>query len=104
MGSAKKGTKRKEDVKLLERLKRPRRYRVILHNDDYTPRGFVVQVLEHVFRLSRASAAGVMMHVHTTGRGVIATYSREIAEAKSEQTNKLAREFGYPLTTGIEPE
>ncbi|MFT4974959.1 MAG: ATP-dependent Clp protease adaptor protein ClpS [Myxococcota bacterium] len=104
MGDSKKGTNRKEDVKVLDRLKRPRRYKVILHNDNYTPRGFVVQVLEEVFQLPAATAAGLMMLVHTTGRGVIGTYSHEIAEMKSSKTNKLARAYNYPMTTSTEPE
>ncbi|MEL6346758.1 MAG: ATP-dependent Clp protease adaptor ClpS [Myxococcota bacterium] len=102
--SKKKGTDRKEDVKVLERFKKPRKFRVILHNDNYTPRGFVVQILEQVFRLPRATASGVMMLVHTTGKGVIASYSQEVAETKSNQANKIARDYGYPLTTTIEPE
>ena len=100
------GRKNKGDIQVLERqkVKRPRRYKVVLHNDDYTPRRFVVQVLEEVFRLSQAQAASIMMHVHNNGRGIVGTYSHEIAESKSQQTNKLARGFGYPLTTTTEPE
>ena len=104
MSGSKKKTGRKEDVKVLERTKRPRRYKVILHNDNYTPRGFVVQLLEQVFRLSRSAAAGVMLHVHNNGRGVIGTYPHGIAETRSAQANKLAREFGFPLMTSTEPE
>ena len=100
------GRKNKGDIQVLERVKtkKPRRHKVVLHNDDYTPRMFVVQVLEEVFRLSQAQAASIMMHVHNNGRGIIGTYPHEIAEARSERTNKLARALGFPLTTTTEPE
>jgi len=99
----KKGTKRQDNVKVLERTKRPRKYHVVLHNDNYTPRGFVVQVLEEVFKLPQTTASGIMMMVHTTGKGVIGTYSHEIAVEKSTRSNKLARGFGFPMTTSTEP-
>lgn len=100
----KKKTGRKEDVKVLDRTRRPRRYKVILHNDNFTPRGFVVLVLKEVFNLPEMTASGIMMMVHTTGRGVIGTYSREIAEEKSRRCNKISRDYGFPLTTSTEAE
>ena len=101
---SKKDTRRKEDVQVLDRVQKPRRYNVILHNDNYTPRSFVVVVLEEIFRLPRARATRVMMAVHQSDRGIIAAYPHSIAESKSNKTNTLAREYGYPLMTSIEPE
>lgn len=103
-GGSKKKTGRKEDVKVLDRARRPKRYKVILHNDNFTPRAFVVQVLEEIFNLPQMTASGIMMMVHTTGRGVIGTYSHEIAVEKSTRCNKLSRAFGFPLTTSTEAE
>lgn len=100
----KKKSGQQRDTKVLDRTQRPQRYRVILHNDDFTPRGFVVQVLAEVFHLPQVTASSIMMVVHTTGRGVVGTYSREIAEAKSTRCNKISREFGFPMTTSIEVE
>ena len=104
MGNSKKGTDRKGDVQVLDRVKRPRRYRVILQNDNYTPRAFVVQVLEEIFRLSQARAAQTMLAVHNSERGLIGVWSHEVAESKSTQANTLAREYGFPMMTTTEPE
>ena len=104
VGDSKKNTDRKGDVKLLDRLQKPRRYRVILHNDNYTPRGFVVQILEQVFRLPSARAAEVMLAVHNADRGLIGIYPHGIAESKSNQANKLAREYDFPMMTTTESE
>ena len=104
LGNSKKGTDRKGAVQVLDRVKRPRRYRVILHNDNYTPRAFVVQVLEEIFRLSQARAAQTMLAVHNSERGLIGVWSHEIAESKSTQANTLAREYGFPMMTTTEPE
>lgn len=103
MSDSKKGTKRQEDVKVLERTKKPRKYKVILHNDNFTPRQFVVLVLEEIFRLPRPLAAAVMLAVHNSDRGTIGTWPREIAEEKSNSANKLAREYGFPMMTTTEP-
>lgn len=103
MSDGKKKTNRKEDVKVLERTKKPRKYKVVLHNDNFTPRQFVVLLLEEIFRLPRPLAAAVMLAVHNSDRGVIGTWPREIAEEKSNRANKLAREYGFPLMTTTEP-
>ncbi len=106
MGSDKNdnGTKRREDTSVLERLKRPRKHKVIFHNDDYTPMEFVIHVLEEVFHHTPASATRIMLTVHTSGKGVAGTYSHEIAEAKSNQTTRVAQEAGFPLMVTTEPE
>lgn len=83
---------------------RPRLYRVLLLNDDFTPRGFVVQVLRAVFRLSADQAQRVMIVAHTRGLCVIAVYTRDVAETKAAQGIEAARREGYPLAFLTEPE
>lgn len=84
------------------KLKKPPLYNVVLLNDDYTPMEFVVHVLEHFFSLDRENAVRVMLHVHTQGKGVCGTYSREIAETKVAQVNEYSRENQHPLLCTME--
>ena len=98
------GTERKEDIQVLERTKKPKKYKVVLHNDDFTPMEFVVYVLEQIFHHSPASATRVMLSVHHSGIGTAGVYNHEIAEAKTTRTTRLAREAGYPLMVTTEPE
>ena len=99
-----KGTDRKEDIQVLDRTKKPKRYKVILHNDNYTPMEFVVYILEQVFHHTPASATRIMLTVHNSGIGVAGVYSHEIAEAKTARTTRVSREAGYPLMVTTEPE
>lgn len=85
------------------KLKRPRKFQVVLLNDDYTPMEFVVEVLEQFFQMDRPKATQVMLHVHTRGKGVCGVYSREIAEAKVDQVNDYARANQHPLLCQMEP-
>jgi len=83
-------------------LKEPPRYQVVLLNDDFTPMEFVIDVLQHFFRMDQEQATQVMLHVHTRGKGVCGTFSREIAESKVEQVNRHAREHQHPLLCSME--
>lgn len=83
---------------------RPRLYKVILLNDDFTPREFVVRVLMGVFRMSEDEAYGVMITAHRRGVCVVAVYTREVAEAKAGQANDWGRRKGYPLAFTTERE
>jgi ATP-dependent Clp protease adaptor protein ClpS len=83
---------------------KPRLYKVVLHNDDYTTMEFVIHILESVFSKSPAEAYRVMMHVHTRGVGVAGIYSHEVAETKVALTHEHAREAGHPLRCSMEPE
>jgi len=84
------------------KLKRPPLYKVILLNDDYTPMEFVVHVLEVFFGMPRELATRVMLQVHTQGKGVCGTYTREIAETKVAQVNEYSRENHHPLLCTME--
>jgi ATP-dependent Clp protease adaptor protein ClpS len=86
------------------KLQRPRMYRVILLNDDFTPMEFVVLVLERFFKKRREDAVRIMLHVHHKGMGVCGVYSREIAESKVRQVMDYARENQHPLQCTMEPE
>lgn len=83
---------------------RPRLYRVVLLNDDYTPREFVVLVLKAVFRLTEDEANARMTTAHQKGVSVVAVYTSEIAEAKATEAVDLARDAGFPLMFVTEPE
>ncbi len=80
----------------------PRMYKVVLLNDDYTPREFVVIVLNQVFHLGRDQAYKVMMSAHRQGACVVAVYTKDIAETKAAEANAAGRENGYPLAFTVE--
>ncbi len=86
------------------KAKRPRMFRVLVHNDDYTTREFVVDVLCAVFRHSEARATEIMLQVHHTGVGVAGVFTREIAETKIAIVEQLAREQEFPLLLTMEPD
>jgi ATP-dependent Clp protease adaptor protein ClpS len=86
------------------KIERPRLHKVILLNDDYTPRDFVVTVLRAEFRISEDQAHRVMITAHRRGSCVVAVYTREVAEAKATAATDAARRKGYPLLLTTEPE
>jgi ATP-dependent Clp protease adaptor protein ClpS len=106
------GTQRKEgdesgvvtERKTEKKLAKPRLYKVILHNDDFTTMEFVVALLIHVFHHNESSAQAIMLHIHKTGMGVAGIYTREIAETKVAQTMELAEKAEFPLQCTMEPE
>ena len=85
------------------RLKKPKLYKVLLHNDDYTTMEFVVWVLVSVFNMPEEQAIQVMLNVHLRGTGAAGTFTYEIAEMKVEKTTSLAREHEFPLLVTMEP-
>ena len=87
-----------------QKLERPRLWRVLLHNDDYTTQDFVVWVLETVFHKSRGEAVAIMMSVHRTGLGVAGVYTHDIADTKLKAVKQLAEEHEFPLLVTMEPE
>lgn len=91
-------------VKKREKLERPRRFKVLLLNDDYTSMEFVVDILRLVFRKQGDEAVSIMLSVHQNGTGVAGVYVKDIAESKVTKVHESAREQGYPLRCAIEPE
>jgi ATP-dependent Clp protease adaptor protein ClpS len=83
---------------------RPRLHKVILVNDDFTPREFVVMVLKAEFRMSEDQALRVMMTAHRRGACVVAVYTKDVAEAKATNATDAGRRKGYPLLFTTEPE
>lgn len=91
-------------TKVRTKPKRPRLHKVILLNDDYTPREFVVQVLKAVFSMSEDQGHRVMMTAHQQGACVVATYTKDVAESKATEATELGRKQGFPLMFTTEPE
>jgi ATP-dependent Clp protease adaptor protein ClpS len=91
-------------AKARPKLDRPRVYKVLLHNDDYTPMEFVVLILREVFNKSEADSTAIMLHAHTHGFAVAGVYSFEIAETKVQQTLAFADKAGFPLLCTMEPD
>ncbi|MDR2696439.1 MAG: ATP-dependent Clp protease adapter ClpS [Deltaproteobacteria bacterium] len=90
------------DVILEDELQEPRLYRVLLHNDDYTPMDFVIGVLVEVFRKNAEQAAAIMLSVHEKGIGVCGVYPHEVAETKVAAVHSRARRAGFPLKSTME--
>ena len=86
------------------KVERPRLHKVMLVNDDFTPREFVVAVLRAEFRLSDGQAHGVMMTAHQRGVCVVAVFTKDVAETKATNATDAARKNGYPLLFTTEPE
>ena len=84
-------------TKTREEVDFPKFYDVLLHNDDYTPMDFVVEILEDFFNKSSQEAHGIMLQVHNEGVAVGGTYPKEIAETKVDLVHKYAYECDYPL-------
>ena len=93
-----------EGVTLKERpkVKKPRLYKVLLHNDDYTTMEFVVHVLISVFHKNETQATQIMLHVHTKGNGVCGVYTYDLAQTKVHQVTQLARQNEMPLKCTME--
>jgi ATP-dependent Clp protease adaptor protein ClpS len=94
----------KPRLKTKPKTARPPLWKVILLNDDFTPREFVVQVLKAVFRMNAEHAYRVMMTAHQKGACVIAVYTRDVAETKAKEATELGRAKGYPLYFTTEKE
>jgi ATP-dependent Clp protease adaptor protein ClpS len=91
-------------TRVAPKVARPPLYRVILVNDDFTPREFVVRVLKAEFRITGDQAHRIMITAHTKGSCVVAVFTREIAETKATRATEMARSEGFPLLFSTEPE
>src|SRR5215217_4575346 len=86
------------------KVERPRLHKVILVNDDYTPREFVVMVLKGEFRMTEDQAHKVMITAHRRGVCVVAVFTKDVAETKATRATDAGRAKGYPLLFTTEPE
>jgi ATP-dependent Clp protease adaptor protein ClpS len=87
-----------------QKTKRPRRYQVVFHNDDYTTMEFVVHALMKFFGKSDTEATHIMLNVHKRGFAVVDIFPRDIAETKASQVTEYAKQHGHPLKVTAEPE
>ena len=94
----------KPRTKVRLKAERPRLHKVILVNDDFTPREFVVTVLKAEFRMNEDQAHRVMLTAHKRGACVVAVYTRDVAETKATRGTEAGRSKGYPLLFTTEPE
>jgi ATP-dependent Clp protease adaptor protein ClpS len=87
-----------------QQVARPRLWRVLLHNDDYTTQDFVVWVLEAIFNKPTAEAFTIMLSVHRSGLGLAGVYTHDVAETKLKATRQAAEEHEFPLLVTMEPD
>jgi len=92
----------KEDIKT--KFKKPKMYKVIIHNDDYTTMEFVIEVLVKVFHKKVPEATKIMLDVHNKGKGIVGVYTLDIAATKIAQVKQMALESGFPLNLTMEEE
>lgn len=95
------GETKLEEKTILD-IKKPKMYKVIIYNDDYTTMDFVVEVLVSIFSKNVPEAVKIMFSVHKKGSGVAGIYSYDIAATKIKQTQNMANESGYPLKLTME--
>ena len=84
------------------KAEKPKMYKVLLHNDDYTPMEFVIEVLEKFFHKTHAQATEIMLTVHHEGKGLCGVFPFEVAETKVALVNESAREHEHPLQCSME--
>ena len=92
------------ETRTKKKLQKPHLYKVLLHNDNYTTREFVVAVLREVFHRPETEAVQIMLHVHYNGIGVAGVYTYEVAETKIKTVEELAKANEFPLRLSMEPE
>jgi len=90
------------DILLEEDLKEPRKFRVLMHNDDYTTMDFVILILVEVFRKTTQQATQIMLSIHEKGAGECGIYTAEVAETKIAIVRARAKDAGYPLKCSME--
>ncbi len=96
--------RRTEESETLPALKQPKKYKVVLINDDYTPMEFVIDILKYFFHFNEELATQVMLQVHVLGKGICGVFTRDIAETKVALVNDYARSKEQPLLCTMEPE
>jgi ATP-dependent Clp protease adaptor protein ClpS len=100
------GTAEKSGTELItrneEKIQEPKEYVVVLLNDDYTTRDFVVDILMIVFHKNPVEAKAIMLNVHNKGRGVVGNYTLDIAQTKANQVHSIAKQYDFPLKCLVE--
>jgi len=108
MSERKKDESHKDDVGVLEKeeikTRKPPMYKVLVHNDDFTPVPWVISLMKQVFRKTEEQAVGITMQIHMGGLGLAGIYTHEIAETKCALVHQLATRDGHPLMCSMEPE
>lgn len=97
-------TNLKPQGKARTKAERPKLYRVVLVNDNYTPREFVVLILQSVFRLDMSQAEVVMLTAHQKGACVVSVYPKDVAETRATRAIDTAQRLGHPLQFTVEPD
>lgn len=92
------------DEKIKQQIQEPKRWKVVLLNDDTTPMDFVIGVLTEIFKHTQETAKEITLEIHNTGSGIAGVYSFEIAEVKAVEATQLARSNGFPLQIKMEEE
>jgi ATP-dependent Clp protease adaptor protein ClpS len=92
------------DEKISIDIKEPKKYKVIMLNDDSTPMEFVIEVLQNIFKHNHNTATEITLEIHNEGSGIVGVYSHEIAEMKAAETVNLARNHGFALQLKLEEE
>ena len=94
------------DLQVIEQTRpkvaQPSLYQAVLLNDDYTPMEFVIEVLARFFNHNEEQATQIMLAVHTQGKGVCGTYTKDVAETKAMQVNQFSRQHKHPLLCEVE--
>ena len=85
-----------------EKVKEPKEYVVVLLNDDFTTRDFVVEILMIIFHKNPEEAKKIMLNIHNNGRGVVGIYTWDIAQTKANQVHAIAKQYEYPLKCVVE--
>ena len=93
----------KQQEAIRERVHEPRKYKVLIHNDDFTTMDFVVMILKVVFFKSDAEAESLMLAVHRSDKAVVGVYSYDVAMSKVGKATVMARQAGYPLRLTCQP-
>ena len=88
--------------KVRREVKEPEMFKVVLHNDDYTTKLFVIEVLQVVFHKPIPEATRIMLHVHRNGRGVVGVYTFDVARTKAAHVHQLAKDREFPLRCTVE--
>jgi ATP-dependent Clp protease adaptor protein ClpS len=91
-------------TKVKPKVEKPKLYKVILYNDDYTPREFVIMILQAVFKTGESAGYHIMITAHQKGSCVVAVYTKDIAETKVKEAMDYAKDAGFPLMLTAEPE